>query len=174
MKNLILYSFLFLLFFSGSKASNILGYKPVYISESEAKTISYESPREMVNQGKIYIKDQYIFIGDVGSGVHVIDNSNPESPQKIGFIQIYGNHDIAIKGFSLYADNFEDLVTIDISNMQNPVETSRKRNIYVLHGINYPPNVPYYTYFECYDASKGYVIDWEETELSDPKCFTTY
>jgi len=174
MKNLILYSFLFLLFFSGSNSSNIPGYKPVYVSEAEAKTISYESPREMNRQGKIYIKDQYIFIGDIGLGVHVIDNSIPESPQKIGFIKIYGNHDIAIKGYSLYADNFEDLVTIDISNIQSPVETNRKRNIYVIHETNYPPDVPYYTYFECVDESKGYVIDWVETELSDPKCFTNY
>lgn len=174
MKNFIVYCFLFLLFFSGSRTSLMVGYKPIYISKTEAKTINFESPREIINQGKIYIKDQYIFIGDIGLGVHVIDNSIPENPQKIGFLQIYGNHDIAIKGFSLYADNFEDLVTIDISDIHHPLETNRVKNIYDLHETNYPPNVPYYTYFECVDPSKGYVLDWVETELSDPKCYTTY
>lgn len=174
MKNVMLYSFLFLLFFSGSNKTLMMGYKPVYVSPVEAKTVTFESPREMKNQGKIYIKDQYIFIGDVGLGVHVIDNSNPENPHKIGFLKIYGNHDIAIKGFSLFADNFKDLVTIDISDIQHPAETYRVRDIYEYKESNYPPNVPGNTYFECVDESKGYVVDWVEAELSDPKCYTLY
>lgn len=173
MKRLVLYSFLFLLFFGGSNASLQLAYKPIYVSYSEAKTISYLPAREMKNQGKIYIKDQYIFIGDVGLGVHVIDNSDPTNPQKIGFLQILGNHDISIKGNSLYADNLEDLVTIDISNISNPILTKRIEDVYQTNYSKYPPNVPYGTYFECVDESKGYVAAWEQTEVSDPKCYTT-
>jgi len=174
MKNFLLYSFLFLLFFSGSKNSNVMGYKPVYMSQEDAAKVVFEGPRDMKTQGKIYIKNQYVFIGDIGLGVHVIDNTNPENPQKIGFLKIYGNHDIAIKGQSLYADNLEDLVTIDISNMENPVETNRVKGLYTIEVKNYPPNVPYNTYFECVDPSKGIVVDWVEAELSNPECYTTY
>ena len=173
MKRLVLYSFLFLLFFSGSNASLQLAYKPIYMSYSEAKTVSYLPAREMKNQGKIYIKDQYIFIGDVGLGIHVIDNSDPTNPQKIGFLQILGNHDISIKGNALYADNLEDLVTIDISDMANPILTKRIEDVYQTKYSMYPPNVPYGTYFECVDESKGYVAAWEQVEVSDPKCYTT-
>lgn len=174
MKNSILFLLLFLLFFSGSNQQLVMGYQPVYLSESEAKTIAYESPRALKNQGKIYVKDNYIFIGDIGLGVHVIDNSNPEAPQKVGFIRIYGNHDIAIKGTSLYADNYSDLVTIDISNMSQPIVTKRIEAFYNLSQNNYPPNVPYGTYFECVDPSKGFVVDWQEVELESPNCYTTY
>lgn len=174
MKNSILFLLLFLLFFSGSNKQLVMGYRPVYVSEDVAKTISYESPRELKNQGKIYVKDNYIFIGDIGLGVHVIDNSNPEAPQKMGFLKIYGNHDIAIKGSSLYADNYSDLVTIDISNMSQPIVTKRIEAIYDYSQSNYPPNVPYGTYFECVDPSKGFVVDWLEVELESPKCYTTY
>ncbi len=174
MKNVILYSFLFLLFFSGSNTTLTKAYKPIYVSKEVAKTVAFESPREVETQGKIYIKDHWIFIGDVNLGVHVIDNSNPEIPQKIGFIKIYGNHDISIKGNILYADNFEDLVAIDISNMQQPTVTKRIADVYNLTANNYPLNVPYGTYFECVDPSKGYVVDWEEADVDNPKCFTTY
>ncbi len=174
MKNLIVLSLIFLLFFSGSHSTLKTAYKPIYISNETAKTIEFESPRDIEIQGKIYIKDQWIFIGDVNLGVHIIDNSNPESPQKIGFIKIYGNHDISIKGDVLYADNFEDLVAIDISNIQQPTITKRIDGVYSLKANNFPPNVPYGTYFECVNPNKGYVIGWEEAELENANCYTTY
>jgi hypothetical protein len=174
MKNLVLYSLIFLLFFSGSNATLRKAYKPIYISNEEAKTIVYTSPQEIKNQGKIYIKDQWIFIGDVNLGVHIIDNSDPEHPQKIGFLKIYGNHDIAIKGNTLFADNFRDMVAIDISNMEEPVITKRVKDVYTLYEQNYPPNVPYGTYFECIDPAKGFVISWEVTEVENAECYTTY
>ncbi len=172
MKRSLLFMFLFILFFSGSNSTKILGYKPVYVSEAEAKIVSFEAARELKNQGKIYIKDNYIFVGDIGLGVHVFDNSNPASPQKIGFLKIYGNHDIAIKGNSLYADNYEDLITVDISNIQAPAVTNRIADIYPVVNSMFPPNVPYQTYFECVDLSRGYVVDWVQADLDDPKCYT--
>jgi len=52
----------------------------------------------------------------VNKGIHIIDNTNPESPVNKYFINIPGNLDVAVKGNILYADLFSDLVTIDISN----------------------------------------------------------
>lgn len=173
MKKSLLYLALFLLFFSGSNKTTKMGYQPIYASETEAKKVVYLEPQEMKNQGKIYVKDDYIYIGDINLGVHVIDNTNPASPQKIGFIRIYGNRDIAIKGNSLFADNFEDLITVDISDLSNPNIVKRIEDVYEYQKVNYPPNVPYGTYFECVDESKGYVIGWEEVESDSFKCFTT-
>ncbi|OYT16233.1 MAG: hypothetical protein B7C24_08900 [Bacteroidetes bacterium 4572_77] len=172
MKKLIFYSFIFLLFFSGGSKSPEKMYKPIYVTDAESKTVSYKSPREMKDQGKIYIIGNYIFIGDVNKGVHVIDNANPESPQKIGFIQIYGNHDIAIKDNVLYADNFSDFIAVDISNFEQPVVTKRVKDVYNFETMMYPPNVPNHTYFECVDPGKGIVVGWEEAELDNPECYT--
>ena len=68
----------------------------------------------MINPGKIYFKEGYIFINEELKGIHVIDNRNPENPQNIGFIEIPGNVDIAIKNNTLYADSYIDLGAIDI------------------------------------------------------------
>lgn len=165
---------LFFLFFSGNSGSMITGYKPIYVDASEAKVIKVLDPREIETQGKIYIKDHYIFIGDVGTGVHVIDNSDPYHPVKTAFIQIYGNHDIAIRDNILYADNLDDLVAIDVSGLQNISVTKRIEGVYTMPNQYYPEDVPYGTWFECSDPDKGIVVDWVQAELDNPYCRTTY
>lgn len=172
MKKLFLLSFVFMLFFSGTNNSPTTVYKPIYISKDEAKSVSFETARDVVTQGKIYIKGNYIFVGDVNLGVHIIDNSDPESPQKVGFLQIYGNHDISIKGNTLFADNFKDMIAIDISNIEQPVITKRIEDVYELKDNLYPPGVPYGTYFECVDTSKGYVVEWVLTSGIEANCYT--
>lgn len=164
----------FLLFFSGNTSFSVDGYKPLYVPADQAKVIKTLESRPVETQGKIYLKDQYIFIGDVNKGVHVIDNTDPRNPVKVSFIQIYGNHDIAIKGNIMYADNLEDLVAIDISDINNLVEVKRIEDVYELPNQQYPEDVPYYTYFICADPDKGYVVGWIPAMITDPDCFTTY
>jgi len=174
MRRTILSIFVFLLFFSGNTSFTVEGYIPVYVPTAEAKLIKATDSKPMETQGKIYLKDQYMFVGDVNLGVHVIDNSDPRNPIKILFIQIYGNHDIAIKGNVMYADNLEDLVVIDISDIYNPIEIKRIEDVYQPPNQHYPEDVPYRTYFECADPEKGYVSGWVPALITDPECFTTY
>ena len=68
----LLAAFLFLLFFSGTSPYTIEGYKPVYVPKEEAKEVKLLGPRDVVTQGKIYIKDQYIYVGDVNLGIHIL------------------------------------------------------------------------------------------------------
>ncbi len=164
----------FLLFFSGNTSFSVDGYKPLYVPADQAKVIKTLESRPVETQGKIYLKDQYIFIGDVNRGVHVIDNTDPRNPIKVSFIQIYGNHDIAIKGNIMYADNLEDLVAIDISDMNNPVEVKRIEDVYKLPNQHYPEDVRDHTYFICADPDKGYVVGWIPAMITDPDCYTTY
>ena len=174
MKKLLFIFLLFLLFFSGTSSFTVEGFKPVYIPESEAKEIKVFPPREVSVQGKIYIKDNLIFVGDVNLGVHVIDNTDPRNPKKTAFIQIYGNHDISIKDNIMYADNLQDLVALDISDFQHPVEVKRVKDVYKLINQHYPENVSWGTYFECVDPSKGMVVGWVPATLTDPDCWTAY
>jgi len=94
-------------------------YVPVYVSKDEVKAnVKSKAPRKVENPGKIYIRDQYIFLNEVDRGMHIIDNSNPSHPRNISFISIPGNMDMAVKGNILYADLYSDLLAIDISNPQ--------------------------------------------------------
>jgi hypothetical protein len=147
--------------------------KPIYLSDltvEGAKQIKYLPNRVLENPGKIYFKGRVIFINDLGRGVHIYNNTDPYSPVELGFIQIPGNMDIAIKDNYLYADNMDDLVTIDLTDISNPVEISR------LPGIFPSREVPPFDYvrYDCPDPSKGLVINWQIAplaELENPNCY---
>ena len=164
----------FMLFFRGSSVFEVEGYKPVYVPTAEARVIKGLPPKDIVTQGKIYVKGNYIFIGDVNLGVHVVDNTDPRNPKKIAFIQIYGNHDIAVKEDILYADNLDDLVALDISDLQNPRVVKRIEKVYRFPNQQYPENLPFHTWFECPDPSKGIVVGWIPATLQNPECYTSY
>lgn len=100
--------------------------KPLVMSKEEfATSVDVIAPQPIDESGKIYAYQDYIFINDKYKGVHVIDNSNPENPQKIAFIKIAGNVDISIKDDYLYADSIADLVVLDISDISNIVIVNR-------------------------------------------------
>jgi hypothetical protein len=131
---------------------------PVYMSyEDLREAVKLKVARELENPGKIYFKDGYIFINEELKGIHIIDNRNPESPENIGFIEIPGNADIAIKNNTLYADSYIDLVAIDISDVNNPEEVSRVEDIFP---YTTPPFNEDYRVAKV-DEEKGVVVDWE-------------
>jgi len=72
----------------------------------------------IINSGKIYVKDQYLFVNEVNEGFHILNNSNPETPENIGFLKVLGSTDIAIKGNALYINNASDLIAI-VPNFEN-------------------------------------------------------
>ncbi|MCE7042129.1 LVIVD repeat-containing protein [Dyadobacter sp. CY312] len=93
-------------------------------------SVKIESPHEMKRPGKLYTKGKYLFINEIKQGIHVIDNSNPSSPAFVSFIAIPGNGDLAVKGNTLYADSYTDLVAIDISDPTKAKEVGRVQNVF--------------------------------------------
>lgn len=92
-------------------------YAPVYKTVDDVRaSIKSDAPVAVKNPGKIFLLGNYIFLNETDKGVHVIDNSNPAAPVNKYFIAIPGNLDLAVKGNILYADNYRDLITIDISD----------------------------------------------------------
>jgi len=148
----------------------VMGLAPIY-STGDWKQIAFSEPRAIQTLGKIYYKDGIIFAGESGQGVHIIDNSDPAHPERIKFLQITGNTDIAIKGNIMYANNGGDMVAIDISRLDSAVVLSRISNAFPEVEIagTAPPN--YFGFFECADPSKGVVIGWEEKLLHKPQCW---
>ncbi|HEV8284223.1 MAG TPA: hypothetical protein VGQ09_07925 [Chitinophagaceae bacterium] len=91
--------------------------EPVYKTKDEVyANIKSNPPQEIKSPGKIFVFGNYIFLNEKDKGVHVIDNSNPAKPILKTFIDIPGNLEIAVKGNTLYADLYSDLVVVDISN----------------------------------------------------------
>ncbi|NJO25140.1 MAG: hypothetical protein HC867_04190 [Bacteroidia bacterium] len=90
---------------------------PIYKEKAEVYSNIKSNPaREVKAPGKIFLYGNYIFLNEVDKGVHVIDNSDPSIPVVKAFIDIPGNVDMAVKGNTLYADLYTDLVLVDISN----------------------------------------------------------
>lgn len=147
----------------------VQGFRPIYKSAEEIQDIKTLSPKAVENPGKIYVYQNYLFINEVGKGVHVINNVNPANPQNLSFINIEGNVDISIKDNVLYADNYADLVALDIRNIENIVVLNRIKDVFDSDKLLPPPRTG--TYFECPDKTKGVVVAWEEAELKNPKCY---
>jgi len=131
---------------------------PVYMSYEDLRdAVEQKAAAELVNPGKIYFKDDYIFIVEKMKGIHIIDNTNPANPQNISFVEVPGNVDIAIKDNILYADSYIDLVAIDVSDLGNIKEVGRVEEVlpYTL-----PPFDEDYPLARI-DKDKGVVTGWE-------------
>ena len=90
-------------------------YTPVYKAKSAVLTaINGSASQAIEHAGKIYIKGNFIYLNEVNKGIHIIDNSSPSHPVQTAFLSIPGNLDIAIKGYILYADMYNDLLALDI------------------------------------------------------------
>jgi hypothetical protein len=100
---------------------------PVYKEKTEVyANIKSNAPRSVESPGKIFMYGNYIFLNEVDKGVHIIDNSNPASPVMKAFINIPGNLDIAVKGNTMYADLYADMVVVDITD---PLQASFVKHI---------------------------------------------
>ena len=147
----------------------VMGLAPIY-STGDIKEIIMLEAQDISRLGKIYYKDSLIFAGETGRGIHIIDNSDPSNPEPIHFLQIFGSTDIAIKGDLLYANNREDLVTIDISDLENVKVLNRMEGLFPDQlDATFPSD--YFGFFECADPNLGVVIGWEERLLKEPQCW---
>ena len=164
--NYILTLLVFMLSFSTACTDKVFetftANAPIYMSYDELRAaVKMTDAREMNNPGKIYFKDQYIFINEIMKGVHVFDVSDPANPQNKGFIEIPGNVDIAIKDNILYADSYVDLVSIDVSNFSNIAEVGRVQKVFPYTLPKYNEKLP----IAKLDETKGVVISWEEKSV---------
>lgn len=107
-------------------------YTPVYMQRNEMeKSVKIETAQPLQSTGKIFIYGQYILVNEKYKGIHVVDNSNPASPQNIAFLHIDGCIDMAMKNDILYADNAVDLIAIKTtSNFASVQVTERIKGIF--------------------------------------------
>jgi hypothetical protein len=95
-----------------------------------ATSISVLPAQPMRAAGKIYFKDGLMYVNEPGKGIHIINNNNPANPVPLKFLKIPGNYDLAIKGNTLYADSYVDLVAFDLSDISSIREVNRLEGIF--------------------------------------------
>ena len=123
-------------------------------------------PQKINKQGKIAFFQGYMYISEPEKGIHIIDNRNPAKPNVIGFIELLGNADMAIKDNILYADSYIDLVWFDVSSPAQPRLLGRKEEVF-------PTSVPSIDnnfvcdYEKSMDRNNGIVIGWVVKERTE-------
>ena len=101
-------------------------FVPIQVSLADLrKPVTSGVVQAVVEPGKLYVKDQYLFIVELKKGIHVFDNANPANPRAVSFLAIPGVVDLAVRDNILYADSYIDLVAIDISNPASAREVGR-------------------------------------------------
>ena len=122
-------------------------YEPIMMSRAALEaSIAFEPARAIEKPGKLWVYNNYIMLIEQYRGIHVIDNSNPNDPQRIHFIRIEGCTEVAVRDGILYASNAVDLIGIKATSDFASLEVvSRNRN--VLPSVSSPEhwNDWYYT-----------------------------
>ncbi len=140
------------------------GNAPVYMSYNDLRSsVETQNNVDLVNPGKIYYKDSYIFVVEELEGIHVFDNTDPSSPEKKTFIRLPGVVDISISGHSLYADSFVDLVILDVQNIDNIHEVGRVKDVlpYTVPATGNDLPTAYV------DDKKGVVTGWDVRTIKE-------
>nr|WP_321236629.1 hypothetical protein [uncultured Psychroserpens sp.] len=103
-------------------------FEPVIMERSEFETTTtlQTTPEVIVNSGKIYVKDNYIFINERYKGFHIIDNSDPSNPLNMAFLNVLGSSDLTIKGNSIYVNNATDLLAITLDPQTGTMEITKR------------------------------------------------
>ena len=133
-------------------------FKPIYTTAEDIRAaFEFMPPEEIHYPGKIYLLGNYLFVNEIGAGIHIIDNIDPANPQKVGFINIPGNHDMAAKGNILYADSYIDLLAIDISNLGDIKIVKRMEGVFNDH---------YYILDNFNEQGAAVLVSYEEIDTT--------
>ena len=143
-------------------------YVPVYHAQEDLYEVKALAPRPVTKAGKQYVLGNLLLQNEVNEGIHLFDVSNPASPVKLGFIAIPLCTEMAIRQGYLYANNYDDLIVIDLRHPSDPKVVKRMKDVFPPANQDYPPyfNVS----FECPDKKKGIVIGWELKNNVNARC----
>lgn len=158
--------FIFLLVFTSctdKRFQTFTANVPVYTSYEDLRTsFTVKSGKELVQPGKIYYMEPYLYINEYQEGIHVLDLNDLSNPQSVAFISIPGNVDMAIRNDVLYADSYIDLVMIDISD---PLQPELIKRVEELFEYVIPPYDYDYPLAEI-DTEKGVIIGYDIKEIT--------
>ena len=146
---------------------NCSDYKFMTYEELD-KSVEIQEPKDIDNAGEIYPYGDILLINEKNKGIHIIDNSDKNSPNPVAFIEIWGNIDIAVKDGYLYADSFMDLIVLDIRDINSITKISRKEDIFP---IDYYQAIPsnddaFYDRSCGFDKDKGIIVEAKKSSTN--------
>jgi len=107
-------------------------YQPVLMPRAAFESAVALLPNQEISKsGKIYIKENLLFINEFRKGFHVFNYSDATNPQPIAFIKIPGATDLAVRNNKIYINQAVDLVTLEYIPQTNSITVvSRNRDIF--------------------------------------------
>jgi len=152
--------------------------EPVFMSTEDFRksVVVTPEPKPISNYGKMCFYEGYIFIAESEKGIHIVDNRDPAKPKNVGFVELLGNADLAIRNGKLYADALIDLVWFDISNPAKPELEGRLENVFSKY-VPLPPTdneygIDYTLVYNDY-GSKGVIVGWEAKRRTEDVTYQT-
>lgn len=94
---------------------------PVFVDAAafRALPIVLEPTDGLRSPGKMYLYGDLLLINELNRGIHLYDNSDRSAPRSLGYLAIDGNTDFVVRDGILYANQYVDLLALDISDLQN-------------------------------------------------------
>jgi len=93
---------------------------PVTLDRAQVQSeIGIEAARDLCVGGSIYAYGDFIFMNRLNEGFHILDNTNPASPQNVAFLNIPGATQMAFIEGNLVTNSYADLVTIEMDGIQS-------------------------------------------------------
>lgn len=181
-KTLLFVMAMFSFFFFGCKEDSdgmgeytTMVNEPVFMSAKEfrSKEIRVRSAQPIKEQGKICFYEGYLYISEPGKGIHIIDNRDPHSPKAIGFVELDGNTDIAIRNNLLYADSYVDLLWFALTDPGAPAYTNRLENAFK-YALPIIENDYWYDYYECFEETNRneyIIVGWKLKKRKQFYCY---
>ena len=134
---------------------------PITMSYADFRASVGPGPVQQISEsGKIYAYQTYVLVNDKYKGIHIIDNSDPANPSKIGFLNIPGNVDMAVKNDILYADSWLDLFVFDFSDPSNVTLINRLEEVLPKRFPDFETTIFNVDYSD-FDNESEVVVGWE-------------
>ncbi len=133
-------------------------YTPIYKSWGEIRNaFGSTQPQLLKNIGNMVVMGDRLYLVEVDKGVHVIDNANVGQPVVLAFITMPGCRQLSVKGNTLFADSYSDLLSIDASSPLQATLVKRDKDVYPMHQ---------YEGGFADDPIKGAIVGWAEKDTS--------
>lgn len=130
-------------------------YKPIVMHRNDVESsVRLSSSEAILQSGKIYVKGDYLFINEPNKGFHIIDNNNPENPQRIKFLHALGSTDMETKSNIIYINQATDLIAVEWNPSDLTINvTKRIRDVFPEKAS--PDN------FYYFPQGDSIVVDWQ-------------
>jgi hypothetical protein len=147
-------------------------------AEDYYASLRMQSPTEITSPGKFILYGNYMLLQDKFKGIHIVDVSG-STYNKIGFIPAGNAKDMAMKNGMLYLDCNNDLVTLNLSDLNNISLANRQLNVFntgfvaaqangeIFTGYKYVDTIVKEEILNNYNYYGGYYIDFNTAAVAN-------